>query len=61
MFVTFVCGLPIGFIHPCTAEVSVYVGGYDNHIAVFSLDLVSPVEYLFRKFTMDDGGGFICV
>ena len=56
--VSLIACLSIGFDHPCTAEVSVYAGGNDNSIAVFSLDLVSPVEYLFRKFTMDDSGEY---
>ena len=42
------------FDHPCTVHVEVYTNGNEQCIAKFSLDLVSPVEYLFRKYSLDD-------
>jgi len=44
----------VGYDHPCTVHVEVFVTGSDSRIAMFSLDLVSPVEYLFRKLSLDD-------
>ena len=32
----------------------VYANDIEQCIAKFSLDLVSPVEYLFRKYSLDD-------
>ncbi|XP_065898812.1 uncharacterized protein [Dysidea avara] len=45
---------PPGYDHPCTVQVEVFATGGDNSIAVFPLDLVSPVEYLYRKLSLDD-------
>ena len=45
-----------GYDHPCTVHVEVFAKGSDSSLAKFSLDLVSPVEYLFRKSSIDDDG-----
>ena len=47
--------------HPCTVHVEVYVNDYHTEqcIAQFSLDLVSPVEYLFRKYSLDNNSWLI--
>ena len=47
------------FDHPCTVHVEVYTDGSEQYIAKFSLDLVSPVEYLFRKYSLDDDSTYI--
>jgi len=45
-----------GYDHPCIVQVKVFATGSDNSIATFSLDLVSPVEYIFRKLSLDNSG-----
>ena len=48
--------------HPCTVHAKVY-GSYGNtaaeDITEFSLDLVSPIEYLFRKFSANEFGKLV--
>ena len=49
------------FDHPCTVHVEVHVNGSEQCLAKFSLDLVSPVEYLFRSLSLDDKGMHVSV
>ena len=49
------------FDHPCTVQVEVYCSDSDQSMAKFSLDLVSPVEYLFRKYSLDDNSMLISI
>lgn len=43
--------------HSCTVHARLYTSGeHAQTIAEFSLDLVSPVEYLFRKFSANEFG-----
>ena len=43
--------------HPCTIHAVLYAGHeHTEDITEFSLDLVSPVEYLFRKFFANEFG-----
>jgi len=43
--------------YSCTVHAKLYtIGEYAETIAEFSLDLVSPVEYLFRKFSANEFG-----
>ena len=44
------------FGHPCTVDVKVCANDSEQCLAKFSLDLVSPVEYLFRKYSLKDNG-----
>lgn len=47
--------------HSCVVQTKLY--SYSNRVHVmteFSLDLVSPVEYLFRKFSINEFGKLIC-
>ena len=48
----------IEYDHPCTVNVSLHATIEENteNITEFSLDLVSPVEYLFRKFSANEFG-----
>ena len=43
--------------YPCTVYAKLYASHqHREEIAEFSLDLVSPVEYLFRKFSANEFG-----
>ena len=43
--------------HSCTVHARLYTSGENAQtIAEFALDLVSPVEYLFRKFSANEFG-----
>lgn len=48
----------IEYDHPCTVHVTLYANVEEDteDIAEFSLELVSPVEYLFRKFSANEFG-----
>ena len=42
--------------HPCKVQVEVHVNDSEEIITSFTLDLVLPVEYLFRKLSLCDKG-----
>ena len=48
----------IEYDHPCIVNVSLHAASEEHteDITEFSLDLVSPVEYLFRKFSANEFG-----
>ena len=50
--------LPIEYGHPCKVVASLYASSEEvtEDITEFSIDLVSPVEYLFRKFSANEFG-----
>ena len=55
--------IPIEYDHPCTVDVSLHATISEEvteDITEFSLDLVSPVEYLFKKFSAKEFGRLLC-
>ena len=57
LHVTLVDILYIEHHHSCTVHARLYISGKQAQtIAEFSVDLVSPVEYLFKKFSANDLG-----
>ena len=51
------CVHSVEYHHPCTVHAELYASHMHEHtenITEFSLDLVSPVEYLFRKFSANE-------
>ena len=48
----------VEYHHPCTVNVSLHatIEECTEDITDFCLDLVSPVEYLFRKFSANEFG-----
>lgn len=52
--------ISIEYDHPCTVHGKLYANHeHTEDIAEFSLDLVSPVEYLFRKFSANEFGELV--
>ena len=55
--VTLINVLYIEHHHSCTVHARLYTSGEQaKTIAEFSIDLVSPIEYLFRKFSANELG-----
>ena len=53
----------IEYNHPCTIHVKLYATGEQHEeedITEFSLELVSPIDYLFRKFSANEFSKMIC-
>ena len=49
------------FDHPCTVNVEVFANDSEQSMTKFSLDLVSPMEYLFRSLSLDDQGKYVYI